>query len=51
MKKNQSIITRLFFWLLSGLLSTFFAEVLSGSSPYFLFARKLINYPYIRGFP
>ena len=34
--KKPPFITRLFFWLLLGLLSTFFAEVLSGSAPYFL---------------
>jgi len=34
--KKPSFITRVFFWLLLGLLSTFFAEVLSGSAPYFL---------------
>jgi hypothetical protein len=34
--KKPPFFTRLFFWLLLGLLSTFFAEVLSGSAPYFL---------------
>ncbi len=34
--KKPSFITHVFFWMLLGLLSTFFAEVLSGSAPYFL---------------
>jgi hypothetical protein len=40
-------ITRLFFWLLLGLLSTFFAEYLSGSAPDFL----LTAFGYIGIFP